>query len=64
MGTEPIDGNGYMFIFVGVDSHNYPNGIDMCDVDHSCLLVFRAEQQPPVGRAGMTAMRRPTARLL
>ena len=41
IGAKFIDGNGYMFIFMGVDSDDYPNGIDMCDIDHSCLLVSR-----------------------
>jgi hypothetical protein len=40
--AEPVNGHGHMLVLVCVDSYYHPNGIDLYDVVHSCLLVSRA----------------------
>lgn len=30
-GPEPVDGDGNMFVPVGIDSYDYPGAVEMCD---------------------------------
>ena len=40
-GPETVDGDGYVFVLVGIDSYDYAGGVETCDGGHSCLLVLR-----------------------
>ena len=57
-GAEAVDCHGYVLVPMGVDPHDYPGGIEMCDGGHSCLLVLRVGWHPPVPTKSGTGLRR------